>query len=163
MLATVAFVTLTLVGIALVVVALIYRKVSGNSSAALESRLDAFEKAQERTERVVKEEIALSRGESSKSAGDQRQELSGAFKTLGDSVGQRINDVASLQKSQLESFAAELSKFTAESGARLDIARAESATGAKELRAEVVATLGAISDAIRKTVGELASAQKVAI
>jgi ribosome-binding ATPase YchF (GTP1/OBG family) len=65
------------------------------------------------------------------------------------------------KRAQLESFSGELSKFTAESGARLDTARAESATGAKQLREEVVATLGAISDAIRKTVGELASAQKV--
>ena len=161
MVTIVAFIILALVVVALVLLGLMYLKVSRNSPAALESRLELFEKAQERTERVVKEEIALNRGELGKAAGDQRQELSSAFKTFGDSVGQRINDVASLQKAQLESFSGELSKFTAESGARLDTARAESATGAKQLREEVVATLGAISDAIRKTVGELASAQKV--
>jgi hypothetical protein len=77
---------------------------------------------------VVKEEIALSRGEQGKASSEQRQELSAAFKPLGDSVGQRINDVASLQKTQLESFAAELSQFTRESGSRLDTARAESAS-----------------------------------
>jgi DNA recombination protein RmuC len=158
---TVAFIILALVVIALVLLVLLYQKVSRNSPAALDSRLESLEKAQERTERVVKEEIALNRGELGKAASEQRQELSAAFKTLGDSVGQRINDVASLQKTQLETFAAELSKFTAESGARLDTARAESATGGKQLREEVVATLGAISDAIRKTVGELASTQRV--
>ena len=158
---TVAFIILALVVIALVLLVLLYQKVSRNSPAALDSRLESLEKAQERTERVVKEEIALNRGELGKAASEQRQELSVAFKTLGDSVGQRINDVASLQKTQLETFAAELSKFTAESGARLDTARAESATGGKQLREEVVATLGAISDAIRKTVGELASTQRV--
>jgi DNA recombination protein RmuC len=158
---TVAFIILALLVIALVLLVLLYQKVSRYSTAALESRLESFEKAQERTERVVKEVIALNRGELGKAASEQRQELSVAFKTLGDSVGQRINDVASLQKTQLETFAAELSKFTAESGARLDTARAESATGGKQLREEVVATLGTISDAIRKTVGELASAQKV--
>ena len=157
----VAFIILALVVIALALLVLLYQKVSRYSPAALESRLESFEKAQERTERVVKEEIALNRGELGKAASEQRQELSAAFKTLGDSVGQRINDVASLQKTQLETFAAELSKFTAESGARLDTARAESATGGKQLREEVVATLGAISDAIRKTVGELASTQRV--
>src|ERR1017187_10774260 len=123
----VAFIILALVVIALVLLVLLYRKVSRNSPAALESRLESFEKTQERTERVVKEEIVLNRGELGKAASDQRQELSSAFKNLGESVGQRINDVASLQKAQLEAFAVELSKFTAESGARLDTARAESA------------------------------------
>src|ERR1035441_5467042 len=142
----VAFIILALVVIALILLVLLYRKVSRNSPAALESRLESFEKTQERTERVVKEEIALNRGELGKAASEQRQELSGAFKTLGDSVGQRINDVASLQKAQLQAFAIELSKFTAASGERLDTARAESATGGKQLREEVVAILGAISD-----------------
>ena len=161
MITTVSFVILALVVVALIFLAFLYQKVSRSGSAALESRLLTFEKAQERTERVVKEEIALSRGEQGKASSEQRQELSAAFKTLGDSVGQRINDVASLQKTQLESFAAELSQFTRESGSRLDTARTESATGAKQLREEVVATLGAISDAIRKTVGELASTQRL--
>src|ERR1039458_3257554 len=149
----VAFIILALVVIALVLLALLFQRVSRYSSANMESRLEAIEKAQERTERVVKEEIALNRGELGKAASEQRQELSVAFKNFVDAVGQRINDVASLQKTQLESFAADLSKFTAESGARLDTARAESATGGKQLREEFVATLGAISDAIRKTVG----------
>src|SRR5664280_3314551 len=107
----VAFIILPLLAIALVLLVLMYQKVSRNSSALPESRLEAFEKALERTERVVKEEIALNRGELGKAASDQRQELSGAFKILGESVGQRINDVASLQKAQLEAFAAQLTSF----------------------------------------------------
>lgn len=161
MLTAVAFIILAVVVVALVLLVLLYLKVSQNSPAGLESRLEAIEKAQERTERVVKEEIGLSRGEQGTAAKEQRQELSTAFKTLGDSVGQRINDIASLQKSQLESFAVELSKFTTDSGARLETARSESATGAKQLREEVVATLGTISEAIRNTVGELATTQMV--
>src|ERR1019366_1130232 len=129
----VAFIILALVVIALVLLALLFQRVSRYSPAALESRLESFEKAQERTERVVKEEIAMSRGELGKAASEQRQELSSAFKTFGDSVGQRINDVASLQRTQLESFSVELSTFTKESGTRLDTARAESATGGKQL------------------------------
>jgi preprotein translocase subunit SecG len=63
MVTTIAFVILVLVIIALVLLTLLYRKVSRNNSAVLESGLEAFEKAQERTERVVKEEIGLNRGE----------------------------------------------------------------------------------------------------
>jgi DNA recombination protein RmuC len=157
----VAFIILALVVIALVLLVLLYRKIPRDNSAALESRLESFEKVQERTERVVKEEIALNRGELGKAASEQRQELTTAFTTLADSVVQRISDVGNIQKAQLESFEVELSKFTMESGARLDTARAESATGAKQLREEVVGTLGTISEAIRKNVGELASTQRV--
>ena len=161
MLTTVAFIILALVVIALAMLGLMYQKVSRHSSAELESRLEAFEKAQERTERVVKEEIALNRGELGKAASDQRQELSSAFKTLGDSVGQRISDVASLQKAQLEAFAAQLTAFANTISEKLDGARAESATAAGQLRQEVVKTLTDISDAMARTLKELAAAEKL--
>jgi DNA recombination protein RmuC len=161
MLTTVAFIILALVVIALALLGLMYQKVSRHSSAALESCLEAFEKAQERTERVVKEEIALSRGELGKAASDQRQELSSAFKTFGDAVGQRISDVASLQKAQLEAFAAQLTVFANTISEKLDGARAESATAATQLRQEVVRTLTEISDAMARTLKELAAAEKL--
>lgn len=157
----IALAILLLVVIALVLLALLYRKMPSNNSAVMEARLGTFEKAQERTERVVKEEIATSRVELGKAASEQRQELSGAFKTLGDSVGQRITDLAGIQKAQLESFSSELSRFTNESVTRLDTARAESADGAKQLREEVVATLKTLSDTVRNTMGESSSAQRL--
>jgi DNA recombination protein RmuC len=156
----IAFIVLALVAIALVLLALLHKKVSRYSSAALEPRLEAIEKAQERTERVVKEEIALSRGELGTAAREQRQELSTAFKHLGDSVGQRINDVASLQKNQLEAFAAQLTAFAKTSGEKLDASRTEAATDAGRLREEVVAALKGITDITTKTMGELAHVQK---
>jgi len=161
MLTGIASIILVLVVIALVLLVLLYQKVSRNSSAALEPRLQSFEKAQERTERVVKEEIALSRGELGTAAREQRQELSTAFKTLGDNVGQRINDVASLQKAQLEAFAAQLTAFANTISEKLDGARAESATTATQLRQEVVKTLTEISDAMARTLKDLAAAEKL--
>jgi DNA recombination protein RmuC len=157
---TVAFIALVLIVIVLVLLVLLHQKLSKNTSFVLESRISGFEKAQERTERVVKEEIALSRGELGKAAGEQRQELSSAFKTFGDSVAQRINYFAGLQRTQLETFSAELCKFTAESGNRFDTARAESAIAAKQLRDEVAAALDRISGAIHQTMSELTFAQR---
>jgi DNA recombination protein RmuC len=110
---------------------------------------------------VVKEEIALNRGELGKAASEQRQELSAAFKTLGDSVGQRINDVASLQKAQLEAFAAQLTAFANTISEKLDGSRAESATSATQLRQEVVRTLTEISEAMARTLKDLAAAEKL--
>jgi DNA recombination protein RmuC len=126
----------------------------------LASRLDAFEKAQERTERAVREEVAQSRDELGKAAREQRQELTEAFKIFGESVVQRMMDVAGMQKGQLDAFSSQLASFAMASGERLDGVRAESATGAKQLREEVVATLKGITEATTKTMGELSNVQK---
>lgn len=136
------------------------RKTSQASTAVIASRLDAFEKEQERIERAVREEVARNREELSKAAREQRQELTEAFKTFGDSVVQRMMDVAGVQKGQLDAFSDQLGSFAKASGERLDGVRAESATGAKQLREEVVTTLGSVSDTITKTMSELSSAQK---
>lgn len=157
----IALIILVLVVIALVLLALLYRKMPGDNYAVLDARLETFEKSQERTERVMKEEVSNTRVELGKAASEQRQELSGAFKMLGDSIGQRISDLAGVQKAQLESFSSDLSKLTTEVITRLDTARAESADGAKHLREEVVATLTSLSDAVRSAMSESSSAQRL--
>jgi len=126
----------------------------------LPSRLDAFEKAQERTERAVREEVAQSRDELGKAAREQRQELTEAFKIFGESVVQRMMDVASMEKGQLDAFSSQLASFAKASGERLDGVRAESATGAKQLREEVIAALKGITEVTTQTMGELANVQK---
>jgi DNA recombination protein RmuC len=126
----------------------------------LPSQLDAFEKAQERTERAVREEVAQSRDELGKAAREQRQELTEAFKIFGESVVQRMTDVAGIQKGQLDAFSSQLASFAMASGERLDGVRAESATGAKQLREEVIAALKGITEATTQTMGELANVQK---
>lgn len=145
---------------AVVLLLMLLRKASQTGAAMLASRLDAFEKAQERTERAVREEVSQSRDELGKAAREQRQELTEAFKTFGDSVVQRMLDVASMQKGQLDAFSSQLASFAKASGERLDGVRAESATGAKQLREEVVTTLKSISETMAKTMGELANVQK---
>src|SRR6202142_331565 len=126
----------------------------------LGSRLDAFEKAQERTERAVREEVAQSRDELSKAAREQRLELIGAFKVFGDSFAQRMMDVAGVQKAQLDAFSAQLTSFMKVSGERLDGVRVESAASAQHLREEVVTTLNSIADTTTRTMREWANIQK---
>lgn len=140
---------------------MLLKKASQADTSALASRLDAFEKAQERTERAVREEGVQSRDEQGKAAREQRQELTEAFRIFGDSVVQRMMDVASVQKGQLDAFSNQLATFAKASGERLDGVRAESATGAKQLREEVIAALNGITEATTKTMGELANVQKI--
>jgi DNA recombination protein RmuC len=152
--------SLVLLVVAVVLLLMLLRKASQTNAAVLASRLDSFEKAQERIERVVREEVAQSRDELSKAVREQRQELTEAFKTFGDSVVQRMTDVASMQKGQFDAFSSQLGSFAKASGERLDGVRAESATGAKQLREEVVTTLKTLSETITQTMRELGNVQK---
>lgn len=147
--------------VAVVVFQIILLKKSSRSDASvLAPRLDAFEKAQERTERTVREEVTLSRDEHSKTAREQRQELTEAFKSFGDSVTQRMTDVATMQKGQLDIFSGQLAAFTKASSEQFDAVRAESASSAKQLREEVVSTLNGISETITNTMSGHAVTQK---
>ena len=143
-----------------VLLLMLLRKASQTNTTMLASRLDSFEKTQERIERAVREEVAQSRDELGKAAREQRQELTEAFKIFGDSVVQRMTDVASVQKGQLDAFSSQLGSFAKASGERLDGARAESATGGKQLREEVVAMLKSISETMAETMKDLAAAEK---
>src|SRR5439155_944535 len=119
---------------------MLLRKASQADASVLAPRLDAFEKAQERTERAVREEVAQSRDELGKGAREQREEVTEAMKNLAESVLQGMVDLAGMQKGQLDAFSGQLGSFAKASGERLDGVRAESATGAKQLREEVVGT-----------------------
>jgi DNA anti-recombination protein RmuC len=120
---------LSLISLALLILVLI--KVFKPDNSVLLSRLDAFEKAHERTEDTIRKELSLSREELRKTAREQRQELIEVFET-----------------------------FARASFERLDFVRTESASGAKQLREEVVTTLMGLSETIRQTIGELAAVQK---
>src|SRR3989338_5891280 len=140
---------------------ILLKKLSKIDASVFISHLDALGKTQERTEHMIREEVVRSRDEQGKTARDQRQELTEAFKTFGDSVVQRMMDTASMQKAQLDAFSGQLASFAKASGERLDGVRAESATGAKQLREEVVTTLKSISETMAKTMKDLAVAEKV--
>ncbi len=150
--------TVVLLVAGVVLLFMLLRRTS-HTDPVVASRLDAFEKAQERIERAVREEVALSRDELGRAARDQRQELTDAFKTFGDSVVQRMTDVANTQQERLEAFSDHLSAFAKASGERLDGVRAETATGAKQVREEVVSTIKALSETVTQTMAELGKVQ----
>jgi DNA recombination protein RmuC len=112
-----------LLAVAAVLLLKLLRKNSGTPQ--LDARLDAFEKAQERTERTVREDLALSRDELSKASRDQRQELAGALSGQLTTVAKAIDD-------------------------RLDSVRKEAAGSAKQLREEVSAAIAKLSESHEK-------------
>jgi len=89
----------------------------------LAHRLETLEKAQERIERSVREEIALNRTELGRSEREQRQELNEAFQLLGDSLLHRMHDIGHLQKSHLDAISNEILKLSNATGKNLETIR----------------------------------------
>ncbi len=148
-----------LVGIVLVVVLRFNRSMQA-LSVMISGRLDGIDKAQERIGQGVRDEVARHREESVRMGREQRQELSDSFQSFGEAVLKRMTEIAVLQRGQLESFALQLDAFVRTSGEKLDGIRTESATAAKQLREEIIATLKGITEATTRTMGELARVQK---
>ncbi|MBF0217881.1 MAG: DNA recombination protein RmuC [Candidatus Omnitrophica bacterium] len=84
------------------------------------ARFDVFEKNQERIEGIVREEVSRNREELAKTGREQRIELSETFKTFGDTVIQRIREVASIQKMQLEGMTAAIGKLSESNEKKLE-------------------------------------------
>jgi DNA recombination protein RmuC len=143
-----------------ILLVMLLRRLSQAGGEALARSLEAFEKIQERIDRTARDEGTRSRDEMNKAAREQRLELTEIVKNFGDSVAQRIVEVASLQKSQLEIFSDQLNSFAKSSGDRLDAVRGESTRAARQLREEVVSTLSKISETMSTTLKDLAAAQK---
>jgi DNA recombination protein RmuC len=108
----------------LVILLLVLKKVALQIDASLLfSRLEAFEKSQGRSEGIIREEGARSREELSRAARDQRQELSEAFRGFGESVVQRMRDVAAIQKERLEAMSAVIANLAASNEKKLEALR----------------------------------------
>ncbi|MBM3877053.1 MAG: DNA recombination protein RmuC [Verrucomicrobia bacterium] len=98
---------LLLLAVVSILVALL-RRPAGADFTPVTVRLEALEKAQERTERAVKEEIAQNREETSGQSRALREEL----RDVGHSMMRQMADMARLQQEQLGSFSKQLTQLT---------------------------------------------------
>jgi DNA recombination protein RmuC len=87
-----------------------------NPMANAEGRFDAFERNQERSERLLLDEIAKNREESKVA----RLELNDSFRAFNESVLRRMSESASSQKDQLEIFSGQLKTLTDQNIQKLD-------------------------------------------
>lgn len=85
---------------------------SNNKLFRFEASFENLEKRQGRTESTLKEEISKNRAETSHNAQLSRQELSNSLKLFSDSLLNRMTEIATLQKNQLDTFANQLSTLT---------------------------------------------------
>ena len=80
-------------------------------------------KAQERTERLVREEIARNRNETGDAARKMREELNASIKLFSEFLGRQLTNIAAVQKGQLETFGRQLAILTQSNEGKLEAIR----------------------------------------
>lgn len=110
------YLLLILLVIVAVALALLVRSSSATRMAAAEGRFDAVERNQERTERLLLDEIAKNREESKL----DRHELNDSFRAFNESVLRRMTENAGAQKDQLDIFSGQLKTLTDHNIQKLD-------------------------------------------
>jgi DNA recombination protein RmuC len=112
--------------------------------APLSSRIESVERAQERAERGLREEIARGREDASREAREFRQELGEGLKQTGDSLVQSVTLMSANQS-------AELARMTEMTGQRLRGLQEENAAKLEQIRHTVDEQL---QTALEKRLGE---------
>jgi DNA recombination protein RmuC len=110
------YLLLIILVIVAVMLILLVRRSSTAPMARTEGRFDVIERNQERTERLLRDEIAKNREESKQ----DRLELNDTFRTFNESVLRRMAENAGAQKDQLDIFSGQLKTLTDHNIQKLD-------------------------------------------
>jgi len=116
----------------------------------VEQWFQSVERAYERVDRAVRDEIGRNREEAATSARQSREEAAAALKTFNESLMTNIGEMSKLQKAQLELFAARLDKLTESNAQKLDELRAAMEAKLKSLQEDNAKHI----DQMRQTVDE---------
>ena len=91
------------------------------------------------------ERLDAGRAEATTHARQLREEVVVTLKGISETMARTMTDLALAQKTQLDDFSARIDTLNRTSGEKLDGVRAESASGAKVLREEMIAALGKLT------------------
>jgi DNA recombination protein RmuC len=121
-------------------VALFFRRVQIDLSPVA-TAFQAVERAHDRTERAVREEIAKNREESSNTARQSREEITNTLKGVGDSLTRQLGTQAQANDQKLiavrETVEKQLGALQEGNTKKLDEIRQEATTSAQKMREEV--------------------------
>lgn len=108
------------VGLVLFVLAAFFHLRSGRAvGESLFARLESLEKAQEKTERALREEMAQNREEQRNASRSLREEVTAILTALAGTLSQAMSERAAVQKGQLEDLTAALGRFSETGDRRL--------------------------------------------
>ena len=129
------FLIIALLVVVVLLLFVVLRRSFQADASGLASRLDAFEKAQERLEHALRKELALSRDETGKTAREQRQELAAGarqlreevvttLQSISETMARTMGELANLQKTQLEAMSSVIGKLSDSNEKKLEALRA---------------------------------------
>lgn len=110
-------------GLILILLLLLWNKVSQLKLTRLENQLDYLEKSGERTTGILQEELARNREETSSNARLARDELNQSLKLFNDSVLARMAEIANLERNQLDIFARQLAQLSQTNEQKFELLR----------------------------------------
>lgn len=117
----------------------------------LTQELERLERAQERSEKLVREEFGRSREESAGAARAQRDELSSALKTVSDTTLKSLTEISGMLRTQIEQVTGQARRLTDNVDSRLKELREENTRQIEKMRATVDEKL---HDTLEKRLGE---------
>jgi DNA recombination protein RmuC len=143
-------VILLLVLAVLVCIGVIYRmgRAGTTVSPILDQRLLSIEGSISRSDSTIREEFGRGRDETREASRSLREEVTGQFRALSESVRGSIGDLTTGQNTRLADFAE-----------RLDGAKNAAAADAKALREEIQGTLQRLGENVGNRIGELIAIQ----
>jgi DNA recombination protein RmuC len=122
-------------GITALLFALIRR--GGTDDSEFLKRLETFDRAQERQEKMFRDEFARMREESSGSSKAQREELAGALKNVSETTLKSLTEISGMLRDQLDQVAGQARRLTDNVDARLKELREENTGQLEKMRATV--------------------------
>ena len=122
-------------GITALIFALVRR--GGTDDSEFLKRLETFDRAQERQEKMFRDEFARNREESSGSAKAQREELAGALKNVSETTLKSLTEISGMLRDQLDQVTGQARRLTDNVDARLKELREENTGQLEKMRATV--------------------------
>jgi len=105
---------------AIVLLVMLLRRGSGQAAPQLLLRLDSLERSLERTERLLAEESARLRDVLAQQQREGREEQAASLRGFGEAQLRRMTEIASFQRSQLDTFSEQLKTLTQMNEVRLE-------------------------------------------
>lgn len=124
------------------------------------NQMDSFAVQIASVAKMTTEKLDATLTESSMNAKSLREEVVTTLARMSETMSGTMKDLAAAEKVQLDSFSTQLQELTKTTGASLDSMRSQASSSSKDLREEIIKTLGGISETTTKTMAELGKTQK---
>jgi len=154
------YVVIGLIVLNLVFLVFLLKKVQSIDLSIIGQKIDMLDRNNSFMNNIVKDEIIQSRTELRGMMQEQRRELFHNFQQLTEASAQKIVDLSSVQKEQLENFDKTLANFLSNINENLDATKLMLDNNLKQLREEISVSLKGLIDTNAKIIGELGQTQK---